>query len=495
MKLTIINIRAHLIHDLRPYICTYEDCRNPDQQYDSRQDWISHEDSGHRRVWRCPEHSTQPFLQLVEYQEHLRNEHHNSADKKSNDPMDKAGESTLSSPDRPCPICSLSLETAKALQSHIALHLERFSVFSLPRSIDANDDADEEDSNAANIALEGSRDEDVDWHSEIGGEGDERKSAVGIAQQRWKMLMDKIRLGVKIPDLNRHLLAWMGIGVTFDDSNDSMYNQAVKSLENGKLEEAEILFRQIRDIRVYFLGQGHPFTNKCTYGLSSVYKALQKRPEEDEDGGLPEEEVDVDSDDSGMPHEETEPSTHFEPKTENSIGDPGLKETGYTNHISSSAILDTGSDVSWVSKSVLTDLDVPKPTIIEHQVKISFEVPNLDGTEPAKYILCSTLLDPRSDLSWITRNALRNLGVADSGVHPILEKDWKTYVTSAGPFTAQYYIWLWYKIEELVQPWEKHMFHILDVEGHTVSFNGHYISNTKGWVDLTLSERPKRKSK
>ncbi|KAI7778760.1 hypothetical protein LA080_001827 [Diaporthe eres] len=38
--------KAHLIHDLRPYICTYEDCKSPTQLYDSRQDWVQHENSG-----------------------------------------------------------------------------------------------------------------------------------------------------------------------------------------------------------------------------------------------------------------------------------------------------------------------------------------------------------------------------------------------------------------------------------------------------------------
>src|SRR5271170_5162847 len=74
------NYRAHLVHDLRPYICTYEDCRNPDQLYDTRQDWIQHENSSHRRVLRCPEHPDQTFPKLKEYQEHLRNGHADYSD-------------------------------------------------------------------------------------------------------------------------------------------------------------------------------------------------------------------------------------------------------------------------------------------------------------------------------------------------------------------------------------------------------------------------------
>ncbi|KAL9616861.1 MAG: hypothetical protein Q9160_008317 [Pyrenula sp. 1 TL-2023] len=40
--------KAHIIHDLRPYICTYEHCRTSSQLYDARKDWIQHENSVHR---------------------------------------------------------------------------------------------------------------------------------------------------------------------------------------------------------------------------------------------------------------------------------------------------------------------------------------------------------------------------------------------------------------------------------------------------------------
>ncbi|CAM1509999.1 Fc.00g003340.m01.CDS01 [Cosmosporella sp. VM-42] len=113
--------KAHLIHDLRPYVCIHEDCKNPDQLYDSRQDWAQHQHIAH------------------------------------------PGEQTLC-----CPICCESLGELRTLQSHIALHLERFSLFSLPRSVD--DDHDEQtagDSNEANGPFAHSRDDDFDANSEF----------------------------------------------------------------------------------------------------------------------------------------------------------------------------------------------------------------------------------------------------------------------------------------------------------------------------------------
>ncbi|KAK0635958.1 hypothetical protein B0T17DRAFT_595543 [Bombardia bombarda] len=35
--------RSHLIHDLKPYHCTYENCQDPNRLYGSRQEWIDHE--------------------------------------------------------------------------------------------------------------------------------------------------------------------------------------------------------------------------------------------------------------------------------------------------------------------------------------------------------------------------------------------------------------------------------------------------------------------
>ncbi|KAH7176146.1 hypothetical protein EDB81DRAFT_897215 [Dactylonectria macrodidyma] len=183
------NYRAHLIHDLRPYICTYERCKNPDQLYDTRQGWIQHENASHRRVLRCPEHPDQTFPKLEGYQEHLRNGHANYGNEISAIFISHASVSTLTSPGRCSPICPLSLSTARALESHIALHLERFSLFSLPRSVGEDDnDANEADSNKANVALDGSRDEAFDEDMEFPDELEEAEKLRWAAERGYKAI-------------------------------------------------------------------------------------------------------------------------------------------------------------------------------------------------------------------------------------------------------------------------------------------------------------------
>jgi hypothetical protein len=43
--------RAHLMHDLRPYVCTYASCPDAGRLYGSRRQWLEHEGLVHRRMW------------------------------------------------------------------------------------------------------------------------------------------------------------------------------------------------------------------------------------------------------------------------------------------------------------------------------------------------------------------------------------------------------------------------------------------------------------
>ncbi|KAL6835399.1 hypothetical protein V8C40DRAFT_272685 [Trichoderma camerunense] len=150
--------RAHIIRDLRPYICTFEHCSNSEQLYDNRDDWIEHETSTHQTVLRCPMHEEETFTTLATYDEHTQAFHKEDAMPSS------FASSTATNIHRSCPICSIVLGTVQKLQNHIALHLERFAMFSLPRCTDdtgeggsgdigSNDTNGDEDNNTANHAV------------------------------------------------------------------------------------------------------------------------------------------------------------------------------------------------------------------------------------------------------------------------------------------------------------------------------------------------------
>lgn len=64
----------------------------------------------------------------------------------------RLGESVPDTADRPCPICLVHISTGKELQNHVASHLIRIALFSLPRSTEADDDADSATSWSGHVA-------------------------------------------------------------------------------------------------------------------------------------------------------------------------------------------------------------------------------------------------------------------------------------------------------------------------------------------------------
>jgi hypothetical protein len=67
--------RAHLLRDVRPYICTYEHCTDAERPYDTQKEWHTHENTVHRRIWRCLEHADLTFENRSAYEVHLQNQH------------------------------------------------------------------------------------------------------------------------------------------------------------------------------------------------------------------------------------------------------------------------------------------------------------------------------------------------------------------------------------------------------------------------------------
>lgn len=187
--------KSRLIHDLRPYICTYEDCRNHLQLYDSLQEWIQHGNS-HRIIWRCPKHPSYNYPSLDELREHLSLKGHSAGDFEALcGSFLHAAETTLTASDRCCPICSLQLDTARSIHSHITLHLERIFLVALPRSIDQeNDDPHDGESNNADIAFGGSRNEGFDDSQDAGSNLNENYflDRANVATKRFKSVINTV---------------------------------------------------------------------------------------------------------------------------------------------------------------------------------------------------------------------------------------------------------------------------------------------------------------
>ena len=133
-------IRAHVMRNLKPYICTYPGCSQSDLLFSSRHEWLEHEAWEHRTVFTCPEHERQSFRTAQGFQTHLEEAPHNISAELSFDALADIGKRSESDARTICPICLAFLENSDRLHNHIANHLERFAAFALPRDVETVDD-------------------------------------------------------------------------------------------------------------------------------------------------------------------------------------------------------------------------------------------------------------------------------------------------------------------------------------------------------------------
>lgn len=126
--------RSHLIHDLEPYVCTYVDCAFGDLLYGSRGDWIDHEDRQHRSIWRCTVHADQQFASEAVLRDHLQQDH--TMTSAHIDVFARISRFSRHDDRSKCPICLHDAKDIPDFTSHLANHLERIAIFSLPRNVD-----------------------------------------------------------------------------------------------------------------------------------------------------------------------------------------------------------------------------------------------------------------------------------------------------------------------------------------------------------------------
>ncbi|KAH0528158.1 hypothetical protein TsFJ059_003056 [Trichoderma semiorbis] len=129
---------VHLIHDLQPYHCTYEQCLDPNQVYGSRQEWIDHE-NGHTRVWHCYEHSEE-FETQPEYIQHLEDSHPDSTPEHFSPALVASVIGPSIRIHRDCPFCPSGFSDIAQMQSHLIFHLERLAQLALHNDPKASDD-------------------------------------------------------------------------------------------------------------------------------------------------------------------------------------------------------------------------------------------------------------------------------------------------------------------------------------------------------------------
>ncbi|RBQ77434.1 hypothetical protein FVER14953_21696 [Fusarium verticillioides] len=131
--------KSHVLHDLRPYVCTYEACKSANDLYQSRKAWVDHEEAVHRPSWRCRDHPDALYATAADFKRHLLREHDRGLSGEQLE--DLAAVSRLGRVDDRdiCPICFEEQPFPKGLTNHLANHLERIALFSLPRTISSDE--------------------------------------------------------------------------------------------------------------------------------------------------------------------------------------------------------------------------------------------------------------------------------------------------------------------------------------------------------------------
>lgn len=67
--------RRHVFRDLQAYMCTFDNCENPDVLFETRQDWVRHEFENHRREWHCNDPKHDPCNSETEFITHMKGLH------------------------------------------------------------------------------------------------------------------------------------------------------------------------------------------------------------------------------------------------------------------------------------------------------------------------------------------------------------------------------------------------------------------------------------
>ena len=158
--------RVHLKHDLCPYLCTFPNCSQPDTLYESRDQWIQHEQWNHMCFWRCPKDEIE-FKDLSAYEDHIITQHPAATaagNKLLSDGVLETQRFLTERPSRSCPFCDVDLEGVEEMYDHIGGHLETVAMLAIPtlddRDLQSSQDA--ASSEAAGRDVDGSRKNDFE---------------------------------------------------------------------------------------------------------------------------------------------------------------------------------------------------------------------------------------------------------------------------------------------------------------------------------------------
>lgn len=204
MTLTIH--RKHVFRDLRPYMCTYEGCLNAEKLYVTRHDWMYHEGQLHKRSWICGNECNCKFPSPQLLKKHILDCHSGTFTESQLPILIDMCERPADLDERASCILCGEEATLRALQTHVASHLEDLALFILPVEIDDHN-ADANSDHAEQSCEKDDRLED-DESSSLGSFGEDE--VVDAPLQDPKDFETALKTGVEhsLPKIGD----WLNIG-------------------------------------------------------------------------------------------------------------------------------------------------------------------------------------------------------------------------------------------------------------------------------------------
>ncbi len=141
--------RKHIFTDLRPYVCTFEECDL--KLFADRHTWFNHELECHRLEWSCRFCSHPPFSSETKFSTHMRTRHTHFSSSAHLPALIRASRQSV---DRisaaACPLCHWDAKlrdlnthmasektlvvTREQFRKHLGRHMEQLALFALPQS-------------------------------------------------------------------------------------------------------------------------------------------------------------------------------------------------------------------------------------------------------------------------------------------------------------------------------------------------------------------------
>lgn len=164
----------HVMSDLDPYVCMFQECDSPEEIYSHSHTWLKHMGE-HARRWRCTSKSHSEFVcgTRDEYLTHMKTAHTGKfTDAQLAVLADRNGR-IFGPMFKSCPLCGIE-EVDGSIEHHLVGHMRFLAIKSLPSYEEDAEELCEPGSQESSLAISRpetrstiKNDKNIDWHLDV----------------------------------------------------------------------------------------------------------------------------------------------------------------------------------------------------------------------------------------------------------------------------------------------------------------------------------------